>query len=152
MTTRHFALIMGIVFLLVGVLGFVPGINQMHTGDHPDLTVEGPGHGNLLGLFHVNVLHNLVHILFGIMGIAMSRRYDVARLYARIVAVSYALLVIMGLLPPPFRYTFGFVPIEGHDVWLHLLIAAAAAYFGFVVPATEMPTDEYSAAGTPKQP
>ena len=40
MTTRHFALIMGIVFLLVGVLGFVPGINQMHTGDHPDLTVE----------------------------------------------------------------------------------------------------------------
>jgi hypothetical protein len=150
MTTRHFALVMGIVFLLVGILGFVPGINQMH-GDHPGLTVDDPGHGYLLGLFHVNVLHNAVHLLFGILGIAMSRRYDAARLYARIVAIAYALLAVMGLLPEPFRNTFGLVPIEGHDVWLHLLIAAAAAYFGFVVPATEMPTDEYSATGTPRQ-
>ena len=151
MTTRQFALILGIVFLLVGILGFVPGINQMHGGDDPNLTVENPGHGYLLTLFHVNVLHNAVHILFGIMGIAMSRRYDMARLYARIVAVAYVLLGIMGLLPAPFRYTFGLVPIEGNDVWLHLLIAAAAAYFGFVVPATEMPTDQYSATGTPRQ-
>ena len=151
MTTRQFALIMGIVFLLVGILGFVPGINREHVGDDPNLTVENPGHGYLLTLFHVNVLHNAVHVLFGILGIAMSRRYDVARLYARIVAVAYVLLGIMGLLPPPFRYTFGLVPIEGHNVWLHLLIAAAAGYFGFVVPATEMPTDQYSATGTPRQ-
>ncbi len=153
MTTRNFALIMGIVFVLVGVLGFVPGINQTegHDAAAENLIIGGPGHGNLLRLFHVNLLHNLVHILFGIMGIVMYRRYDTARLYARIVAVSYGLLVVLGLIPAT-NTVFGLVPIHGHNVWLHLVIAAAAAYFGFVVPATEMPTDTYSAAGTPREP
>jgi hypothetical protein len=148
MNTRQFALILGIVFLLVGILGFVPGINQMH-GDHPDLKVGGPGHGNLLTLFHVNVLHNAVHLLFGVLGIAMSRRYDSARMYAQIVAIAYALLVVLGLIPAT-KYLFGLVPIEGNDVWLHAVIAIAAAYFGFAAPATEMRTDEYSATGTPR--
>ena len=129
MSVRTFALVFGIVFLVVGVLGFVPGITRMH-GDDPNLVVEGPGHGLLLGLFHVNVLHNLVHILFGVMGLVMYRRDDSAVLYARIVAISYALLTIMGLIPA-LRYTFGLIPIEGHDVWLHALLAAVAAYFGF---------------------
>ena len=131
MSVRTFALVFGIVFLAVGILGFIPGITHMHGGDDPNLTVEGPGHGHLLGLFHVNVLHNLVHVLFGIMGLAMYRRDDSAVLYARIVAISYALLTVMGLVPV-LQYTFGLIPIEGHDVWLHALLAAVAAYFGFV--------------------
>ena len=135
MSVRTFALIYGVVFLVVGVLGFVPGITRMH-GDDPNLTVEGPGHGHLLGLFHVNVLHNLVHILFGVMGLAMSRRADTAVLYARIVAVSYAVLTVMGLIPA-LRYTFGLIPIEGNDVWLHALLAAVAAYFGWMHPRSE---------------
>jgi hypothetical protein len=150
MTTRNFALIMGIAFLLVGILGFIPGITVMH--DDPieteGLRVGGPGHGQLLGLFHVNLLHNIVHLLFGIMGIAMARTYPNARLYARIVAITYGLLVILGLLPDPFNTLFGLCPIHGHDVWLHALIALAAAYFGFVVPATEMATDTHTSAGT----
>ena len=153
MNTRNFAMIMGIAFLLVGILGFVPGITLMHgdtnLGDEK-LRVGGPGHGMLLTLFHVNLLHNLVHVLFGVMGLAMARRYDTARLYARIVAVSYALFVVLGLLPDPFSTVFGLVPIHGNNVWLHGIIALAAAYFGFVRPATEMPTDEYSATGTPR--
>jgi hypothetical protein len=131
MSVRTFALVFGIVFLAVGILGFIPGINQMHAGDDPNLAVEGPGHGHLLGLFHVNVLHNLVHVLFGILGLVMYRRDDSAVLYARIVAISYALLTIMGLIPA-LRYTFGLIPIEGNDVWLHALLAAVAAYFGFI--------------------
>ena len=161
MNTRNFAMIMGIAFLLIGILGFVPGINQMHSdatlGDE-GLRVGAPGHGSLLGLFHVNLLHNLVHILFGIMGLAMARRYDTARLYARIVAISYGLLVVLGLLShvitgptgAQLGTVFGLVPIHGNDVWLHGIIALAAAYFGYVRPATEMPTDEYSATGTPR--
>jgi hypothetical protein len=133
MDTKRFAMIMGVVFLAVGVLGFVPGVNRMIVGDHPNLTVEGPGHGFLLGLFHVNVLHNLVHILFGIMGILMARRLDSAIMYARIVAVAYALLTIMGLVPAAnMNHTFGLVPIHGNNVWLHALIAIAATYYGFV--------------------
>lgn len=132
MTVRNFALFMGIVFVAVGIFGFIPGITQMHE-EHEGLVVHGPGHGMLLGLFHVNLLHNLVHIVFGVMGLAMCRTVASARLYAQIVAVGYGLLVILGLIPAT-NTVFGLVPIEGHDVWLHLLIAAAAAYFGFMAP------------------
>ena len=155
MTTRNFALIMGIVFLLVGILGFIPGITVMHNDplETEGLNLGGPGHGMLLGLFHVNILHNLVHLIFGGMGIAMSRTYPNARLYAQIVAIVYGLLTILGALPhlglsPQFGTLFGLCPIHGHDVWLHALIALAAAYFGFIAPATEMRTDTYSTVGT----
>jgi len=70
MNLRTMARVFGVVFLLVGVLGFVPGINQMHTTTEGEgLVVGGPGHGMLLGIFHVNLLHNLVHILFGVWGL-----------------------------------------------------------------------------------
>ena len=78
----------------------------------------------------MNALHSAVHVLFGIMGIAMSRTYDAARAYARIVAVAYGLLTVMGLIPA-LNTVFGLIPIHGHDVWLHALIAIVAAYFGF---------------------
>src|SRR4051812_9883849 len=133
MNARNFALILGIIFLAVGILGFVPGINMHHMDDMNGLTVTGPGTGHLLGLFHVNVLHNLVHVLFGVLGIAMSRMGQ-AVLYCRIVAIAYGLLAIMGMIPTANTwYTFGLVPIEGHDVWLHALIAFAAAAFGWFV-------------------
>jgi hypothetical protein len=124
-----FALVYGIAFTIAGLGGFVPGLNQMQAGD-PNLHVHGPGHGYLLGLFHVNVLHSLVHVLFGVMGLAMARSWDSARLYARIVAVGYGLLTIMGLVPA-LNTVFGLIPIHGHDGWLHAAIAAVSAYFGF---------------------
>lgn len=130
MDARRFAMIMGIIFVLVGVLAFIPGVNQMDHADERELVVGGPGHGYLLGLFHVNLLHNLVHLLFGVMGIAMARTVASATLYARIVAVSYGLLAVMGLVPL-LNTLFGLVPIHGWDVALHALIAAVAAYFGF---------------------
>lgn len=136
MVTRRFALILGVVFLLVGILGFVPGVNSMHHGDDGGtLKVTDPGHGMLLGLFHVNVLHNLVHILFGVWGLAAyATGFDASRVYARGVAVIYALLALMGLIPTAnMNTTFGLIPIHGNDVWLHALIAVAAAYFGWAV-------------------
>jgi hypothetical protein len=137
MDTRTFARLLGIAFLLVGILGFIPipGLNPPH-GDDPDLTVEGPGHVMLLHLFHVNVLHNAVHLLFGVLGLVMSGTVSAARNYARIVAVSYLLLAVMGLIPAAnLHNTFGLVPIHGHDVWLHALVGIVAAYFGFIRPA-----------------
>jgi hypothetical protein len=71
-----------------------------------------------------------VHVLFGVMGVVMARSYDSARLYARIVAVGYGLLTVMGLIPA-LDTVFGLIPIHGHDVWLHAAIAAVSAYFGF---------------------
>jgi hypothetical protein len=128
MRIQNFARIFGIVFLLIGVGGFIPGLTQPH--DHPGLTVEA-GSGMELGLFPVNVLHNIIHILFGAWGLFAARNYDASRTYARVVAIVYALLTLLGLIPAT-NTTFGLVPIYGHDVWLHALLAAVAAYFGFV--------------------
>ena len=125
---RYSALVYGIAFLGVGILGFVPGVTQSHAA--PELTVHGPGHGYLLGLFHVNLLHNLVHLLFGIWGLIAFRTFDASRLYARGVAVIYAVLGVFGLIPG-LDTLFGLVPLHGHDVWLHFLLAVVAAIFGF---------------------
>jgi hypothetical protein len=126
--TQTFARIYGIVFLIVGIGGFIPGITRPH--DHPDLTVEA-GAGLELGLFPVNVLHNIVHLLFGVWGLIASRSFSASRTYAQVVAIAYALLTILGLIPAT-NTVFGLVPIYGHDIWLHALLAAVAAYFGFV--------------------
>jgi hypothetical protein len=130
MNVRTFALIYGIVFAAVGVAGFIPGLVTPHDAVEHELAVE-QGAGDLLGLFPVNVLHNLVHILFGVWGLAVYRNTGAAVTYARSVAIVYALFTVMGLIPA-LSTTFGLVPLYGNDVWLHALLAAIAAYFGFV--------------------
>ena len=98
------------------------------------MTVEH-GHGMALGLFPINTLHNIVHLLFGILGIAAARGAILsAREYFQVVAIAYGLLAVLGLIPAT-QTTFGLVPIWGADVWLHALLAAVAAYFGFLVPS-----------------
>ena len=130
MATRRFALIYGIVFLLVGLAGFVPGATMPHT--HPDVRVTS-GLGLVMGLFPVNVLHNLTHLLFGAWGLWASRFHTGSVLYARAVAIVYALLTVMGMVSAGnVHTTFGLVPLYGHDIWLHAALALVAAYFGFV--------------------
>jgi len=116
--------------VLIGVLGFVPGITADPPADARDLEVE-TNYGYLLGLFPINVLHNLVHLLFGIAGIVAYRSYRNAKLYAQALAVIYAVLAIFGLIPG-LRTTFGLIPLFGHDIWLHALLALGGAYFGFI--------------------
>jgi hypothetical protein len=130
MNVRTFALVWGIVFLMVAASGLVPGLWQPAPGHYPPLIVE-TRYGDALGLFPVNILHDLVHLVFGIWGIAAYRRVQSARTYAKSVAVIYALFAVMGLIPG-LNTTFGFVPLFGHDIWLHVLLAAPAAYYGFV--------------------
>jgi hypothetical protein len=129
MYTRYFALIIGVVYTLVGVLGFIPGAHPK-----PSNAIGGVfdgGYGYLLGLFPINVLHNIVHILIGLAGIAAYRAYDTAKQYARGLAVLYIALAILGLIPG-LNKVFGLIPIFGHDIWLHALTALVAAYFGFI--------------------
>ena len=133
MSTRTFALVFGIVFLLAGASGFIPGLLHPVHADAPPLTVSS-GYGLVLGLLPVNLLHNLVHLLFGALGIAAFAgclRHGCTRRSWR---CRYGLLVILGLLPAT-NTLFGLVPIYGNDVWLHLALGAIAAYFGFSSPA-----------------
>jgi hypothetical protein len=138
MNLKTMARVFGVVFLLVGVLGFIPGINQMQH-DHGDLRVTGPGTGYLLGLFHVNVLHNIVHLLFGVWGLAAGGSVAGSRIYFRGVGVIYAVLAVLGLIPTANIWnTFGLIPIHGNDVWLHAVIAIAALYLGFAAEASDV--------------
>ena len=143
---RTFALILGIVFLLVGVMGFLPAPFVTAPHDMHGVTVHSY-HGYLLGLFPVNVWHNLVHIAFGIWGIgAYLTGLGGSRLYARAVTVIYALFAIMGLFPN-LDTVWGLIPIHGNDAWLHGLIACVSAYFGWA-PATTEATDNLPPSGT----
>jgi hypothetical protein len=126
MTIRYFALVLGIVFLAVGALGFVPA--ALAPAD--DRLIVDILHGRLLGLFPVNVLHSLIHVLFGIWGVIAFRTLATSVTYAQVVGVAYAVLAVFGLIPG-LQTLFGLVPLHGHDVWLHAVIAIAALYFGF---------------------
>ena len=128
MGARYFALISGIVYVLVGILGFIPGMVAT-PGAAPQLAVNA-GYGYLMGLFPINILHNIVHLAVGFWGLLSYRRYSSARTYCRGLAIFYGLLTIMGFLPV-LNTTFGLIPIFGHDIWLHAVTALIAAYFGF---------------------
>jgi hypothetical protein len=143
MQTRNFALIFGIVYALVGVLGFIPGVTASPPAGAPGLAVDA-GYGYLLGLFPINALHNVVHAAVGLAGIAASARAASARAYARALAVVFAILTVMGLFPG-LDTTFGLIPLFGHDVWLHALTAAGAGYFGFAARPAERPAAAYRA-------
>lgn len=115
------ALVFGVTFLLFGILGLF-----VHNGMGMDANNETTG--RLLGLFPVNLLHNIVHLAFGVWGLVASRSWGASRSYGRIGAIIYAVLVVMAFVDPT---TFGLVPIGSHDIWLHAVLAAGLAYIGF---------------------
>jgi hypothetical protein len=130
MNTKTFAMIWGILFLAIFATGVIPGMLQPPAPGDPDLAVDAM-HGRAAGLFPVNILHNGVHLLFGLWGLIASRSWDAAKTYARVTAVVYAMFVVMGLVPG-LNTTFGLVPLHDNDVWLHVALAVPAAYFGFM--------------------
>lgn len=134
MTVRNFALIIGIVYLAAGVLGFVPPLVSPAPAGAPPVGVTG-FYGYLMGLFPVNFMHDLVHLAIGAWGIAAARTVGGARAYSKTLAIVYGVLAVMGLFPT-LNTMFGLVPIYGHDVWLHAGTAVLAAYFGWVAKAS----------------
>lgn len=129
MNVRNFAMGIGILYLVVGVLGFFPGLYQVPPPGAPDIAITA-GYGYLFGLFPINVLHNFVHLAIGIWGMATARSFAAARGFARGLAWIYGVLTIMGLFPV-LNTTFGLIPLFSHDIWLHALTAVVAAYVGY---------------------
>ena len=132
MTTRVFALALGIAFLAIGVLGFVPGLVTPAPEQAPSVSITAY-YGYLFGTLPVNYFANLAHMAMGAWGIAASRGRDGSRAYARTMAVICGALAIVGMIPA-LNTIFGLMPVYGTDVWLHGLAAIAAACFGFLVP------------------
>ncbi|RSD16375.1 DUF4383 domain-containing protein [Amycolatopsis eburnea] len=110
------AVVVAAVFLLVGVLGFVPGI----TTDYDQLSFAGhDSTAMLLGVFMVSVLHNIVHLLFAAAGLAASRTARGARTFLIAGGVVYLVLWLYGLLIDH-GSDANFVPVNTADNWLHL--------------------------------
>ncbi|HSL30743.1 MAG TPA: DUF4383 domain-containing protein [Anaerolineales bacterium] len=127
--TRYFALVVGIAFTGAGIAGFLPFFTTHAPAEAPHLVVD-TSYGLLLGLFPVNIIHNLFHFGWGITGILASRSFQSALRFSRYFGVILAVLTVMGLLPA-LRTGFGFMPLYGHDIWLHGLEAVIAIYLGF---------------------
>jgi hypothetical protein len=128
-TLQGAALAVGIVFLLVGIAGFIPGI----TTNYSDLTFAGhDSDAKLLGIFQVSILHNIVHLLFGIAGIAASRSWSGARGYLMGGGVVYLVLWLYGLLVDK-ASSANFVPVNAADDWLHLVLGIGMVALGLLL-------------------
>ena len=120
------ALGVGAVFLLVGVLGFIPGVTTNYD------TMSFASHhseAKLLGIFQVSILHNIVHLLFGVAGIALARTISGARNYLVVGGIIYLVLFLYGLLVGQ-DSALNFVPVNLADDILHLVLGLGMVGLG----------------------
>ena len=139
---RTTAAVVAATFVLVGIAGFVPGI----TTDADQLRFAGPHDATgtqpeLLGLFHVSVLHNLVHLAFGLFGLALARTARGASAFLVGGGLVYALVLVHGLIVDH-GSDANFLPVNNADNWLHAALAAAMVALGL---ALSRRTDEVAA-------
>src|SRR3954465_13085372 len=101
---KTMATVFGVVFLLVGILGFVPGVTK---------------DGHLLGIFHVNTVHNIVHLLSGVAAlITASAGMRAAQNYFRIFGLVYGLVAILGFFSGE-QPVLGIIANNMAEPWLH---------------------------------
>ena len=122
--SQSVAALVGVVFVVVGILGFVPGVTT-HVGD---LSFAGHESGaKLLGIFQVSVLHNLVHLLFGIVGLVLAKTAEGARTYLLGGGVVYLALWVLGVVGGG-----DWIPANTADNWLHLGLGIGLIALGYV--------------------
>lgn len=114
MNTQKAAKWFGIIFILIGVLGFVPGIT--------------PG-GYLLGIFAVNLLHNIIHLLSGIVALICAGDGLKAKGYFKIFGIVYSLVTVIGLIQG--QTVLELIPVNAADNVLHLLLSIIFLALGF---------------------
>lgn len=119
-TVQRVAFVVGWILIALGILGFVTG---------PDaLAADSARAARIFGIFPVNIASNVLHLTWGVWGIAASQWHDSSRQYARISGVVYVALAILGLFSTSF---LGLFPIGSNDIWLDALIGIALGWAGF---------------------
>jgi hypothetical protein len=120
---QNAARLVGVVFLLVGIAGFIPGIT---TNLYDGLEFAGnDGDAELLGVFKVSVLHNIVHLLFGLAGLALAGTASSARTFLLGGGAIYIVLWLLGLLGGA-----DWIPSNNADDWLHLVLGVGMIALG----------------------
>jgi hypothetical protein len=142
------ALLFGVVFLGAGVLGFIPGITT-NLGDIKFAGNDSPS--ELLGIFQVSILHNIVHLLFGIAGVALSRTTANAKMYLLYSGVIYVVLFVYGLIVGS-GDDANFVPMNTAADWLHLVLAVGLLGGWFVSKGGEEMVSDRPATPPPPAP
>jgi hypothetical protein len=122
----------GVAFVVVGVLGFIPGI----TTHYDEMSFAGHSGALLLGLFAVSVLHNLVHLLFGALGLLSAKLPGIARLFLVAGGGIYVFLWVYGSAIGEHTRA-NFLPVNTADNWLHLGLGAGMILLGIAMTATE---------------
>jgi len=123
------ALVVGIVFLLVGIAGFIPGL----TSNVDQMTFAGhDSDALLLGVFQVSIFHNLVHLLYGVAGLLLARTIRGARSYLVVGGIIYLVLFVYGLIFHDGEDA-NFVPFNSADNWLHLVLGAGMILLGLLL-------------------
>src|SRR3954451_5973542 len=116
----------GAVFLVVGIAGFIPGI----TTHYGDMTFAGHDSGaKLLGIFSVSVLHNIVHLLFGVAGLVLARAAATAKNFLIVGGAIYLVLWVYGLIIDK-TSSANFVPLNTADDWLHFVLGVGMIALG----------------------
>ncbi len=139
------ALLFGIAFLGAGILGFIPGITQ-DLGDIKFAGNDSPA--ELLGIFQVSILHNIVHLLFGVAGLALARTHDGSRAFLLYGGIIYLALFLYGLLIDK-DSDANFVPMNSADTWLHLVLGAGLLGGWFISKGSERTMGTDRPATTP---
>ena len=130
------AMLVGIVFILVGILGFIPGI----TTNYDEMAFAGDDSGaKLLGIFQVSILHNIVHGLIGIVGLFLARTIDGARTFLIGGGIIYLVLGIYGIIVGS-DSSANFVPLNGADTILHLVLGIGMIGIGIVLSRERIAT------------
>lgn len=135
----------GLVFLGAGIAAFFPALLSPNEGLERALLIHHAA-GEFLGFFPTNALHNVGHAAAGVWGLLVYRRERAARTYVRALAIGLALVAVLGLIPRV-NTVFGLVPLHGHIVWFHAVLAVGAAYFGFSKAAGSGQSDGPGARG-----
>lgn len=130
--TQRAAAIVGAVFALIGLAGFIPGLTQ----NLDAISWAGnESNAKLLGLFDVSVLHNLVHLGYGILGLAAARAQNWARTFLIWGGAIYVGLGIYGMVIDR-NSDANFVPLNIADNWLHLGLGMGMVGLGLLASAT----------------
>jgi arginine exporter protein ArgO len=122
------AMAVGALFLLLGILGFIPGITTHYN------TMEFAGHhsqAKLFGIFQVSILHNLVHLAFGVLGLTLGRAAGTAKAFLIGGGVVYLAVWLYGLLVDK-NHSANFLPVNRADDWLHLLLGLGMIALGLL--------------------
>lgn len=123
------ALVVAAVFVLIGVLGFVPGV----TTHYDDLAFAGHhSEAKLIGLFQVSILHNLIHLIFGLGGLVLARRVSGARLFLAGGGAVYLAIWLYGFGVDR-ESAANFVPFNDADNWLHLFLGFGMLVLGLLL-------------------